>query len=192
MFPLGPEVVRLGEIPGVSTLFGYIGEAVSGTSFHYEDGGLRSYNLTLFGWKIWIRISRYYTAKFEALVQRLTECENRCDQFVRYTSIVIPPSRLREEDIDFDMFDSSPGTIVLTAPGQYHYIINWTRYGAIAINFTLPGKDPIPPKLSLYDLDGLYTLKHPRIRKLRNAKRKEHDSPERPPRNKRPRPDNPP
>jgi hypothetical protein len=79
LFPPGSEVARLGEIPGVSTLFGHVGKAASGTSFHHEDGILRSYNLTLFGWKIWIRISRHHTAKFEALVRRLTKCEDRCD-----------------------------------------------------------------------------------------------------------------
>ncbi|KAK3903212.1 JmjC domain, hydroxylase-domain-containing protein, partial [Staphylotrichum tortipilum] len=191
LFPPGSEVAQLGDIPGVSTLFGHVGEAASGTCFHHEDGGLRSYNLTLFGWKIWIRISLHHTAKFEALVQRLTNCDNRCDQFVRHTSVVIPPSRLRAENIDFIVFCSGPGEMVLTEPGQYHAVINWTRCGAIAINFTLPGEDPIPRKLSVCDLDGLYPLRHPRIQQLHSAKRKEHGSrPERPIPNKRPRSDN--
>ncbi|KAK3898891.1 hypothetical protein C8A05DRAFT_18591 [Staphylotrichum tortipilum] len=87
-FPSGSEVEQLGDTPGVSTLFGHVGEEASGTAFHCEDANLRSFNLTLIGWKIWIMIQPHHTAKFEDLVQRLTNCDNGCDQFVRHTSVV--------------------------------------------------------------------------------------------------------
>ncbi|KAH6651418.1 hypothetical protein F5144DRAFT_598807 [Chaetomium tenue] len=63
LFPSGSEVAQLGDIPGVSTLFGHVGGAASGTSSHHEDAGFRSYNLTFFGWKIWLRILCHHTTK---------------------------------------------------------------------------------------------------------------------------------
>lgn len=143
-FPSGSEVTQLGDVPGVSTLFGHVGEEGSGTAFHCEDANLRSYNLTLIGWKIWILIQPYHTAKFEDLVQRLTNCDNGCDQFVRHASVVIHPSILRAENIEFDIICSGPGEMVLTQPRQYHAVINRTASLAIATNFVLPNEDPFP------------------------------------------------
>jgi hypothetical protein len=184
-FPSGASVSQLGDLPGVSTLYSHVGEQASGTTFHCEDASLRSYNLTLIGWKIWILIKPNHTAKFEALVRRLTRCDSVCDQFVRHMSIIIPPSRLRAEKIEFDIICSGPGEMVLTQPRQYHAVINWTASFAVATNFVLPGEDPIPRRLSVCHLDGLYYLEHRRIRKLRLAKRKECTEKSTPPRPKR-------
>jgi hypothetical protein len=184
-FPPGSGVSQLGYIPGVSTLYCHVGEPASGTAFHCEDASLRSYNLTLIGWKIWILIKTHHTAKFEALVRRLTGCDGDCDQFVRHAEIIIPPSRLRAEKIEFDIVCSGPGEMVLTQPRQYHAVINWTASFAVATNFVLPGEDPIPRRLSVCHLDGLYHLEHQRIRKLRLAKRKECANEPAPPRPKR-------
>ncbi|KAH7016073.1 uncharacterized protein B0I36DRAFT_377781 [Microdochium trichocladiopsis] len=175
-FPSGDEVCQLGHVPGVSTLYGHVGEEASGTAFHCEDANLRSYNLTLVGWKIWILIRLHHTAHFEDLVRRLTECGDGCDQFVRHTS-----------NIEFDIICSGPGDMVLTQPRQYHAVINRTASFAIATNFVLPNEDPIPKTLSLCPDDGLYHLEHRMIRKLGHAKRKGYASQlEAPPRRKRP------
>lgn len=187
-FPSGHEVSELGDVPGVSTLYAHIGEAASGTAFHCEDANLRSYNLTLIGWKIWILIKPHHTTDFEDLVRRLTSCDDTCDQFVRHTSFMVPPSTLRAENIEFDVFCSGPGEMVLTQPRQYHAVINRTASFAIATNFVLPNEEPIPKGLSLCHLDGLYHLQHPMVRRLRHAKRKHASQPEAPSRKKRPRP----
>lgn len=175
-FPSGDEVCQLGHVPGVSTLYGHVGEEASGTAFHCEDANLRSYNLTLVGWKIWVLIRPHHTAQFEDLVRRLTECGDGCDQFVRHTSVVIPPSMLRAENIQFDIICSGPGEMVVTQPRQYHAVINRTASFAIATNFVLPNEDPIPKRLSLCSDDGLYHLEHRMIRKLGHAKRKGYAS----------------
>jgi hypothetical protein len=172
-FPSGPEVGKLGVIPGVSTLWAHIGDEASGTSFHCEDANLRSYNLTLIGWKIWVLIKPEHTTNFENLVQRLTCCDNTCEQFVRHTSIVIQPSRLREENIEFDIICAGPGEMVLTQPRQYHAVINRTASFAIATNFALPNEDPIPEGIYMCPSDGFYRLEHKGIRRL-PSKRK-HD-----------------
>ncbi|KAK4151071.1 hypothetical protein C8A00DRAFT_17489, partial [Chaetomidium leptoderma] len=190
-FPSGHEVSELGDVPGVSTLYAHIGEAASGTAFHCEDANLRSYNLTLIGWKIWILIKPHHTTDFEDLVRRLTSCDDTCDQFVRHTSFMVPPSTLRAENIEFDVICSGPGEMVLTQPRQYHAVINRTASFAIATNFVLPNEDPIPKRLSLCHLDGLYHLQHPMVRRLRHAKRKHVSQPEAPSRKKRPSPHRP-
>lgn len=174
-FPSGKEVCQLGDVPGVSTLYGHIGGKGSGTAFHCEDANLRSYNLALIGWKIWIMIKVDHTAKFEALIRRLTKTKDTCDQFVRHTSILIPPSKLRAENIDFDIICAGPGEMVLTQPRQYHAVINFTDTVAIATNFVLPGENPIPETLSVCPEDGFYGLDHEMVPKP-PQKRKDHGS----------------
>jgi hypothetical protein len=61
-------------------------------------------------------IKIYHTAKFEALVHRLTGYDSNYDQFVRHAELIIPPSRLRAEKIEFDIICSGPGEMVLTQP----------------------------------------------------------------------------
>ncbi len=121
------------------------------------------------------------------LVRRLTECGDGCDQFVRHTSVIIPPSILRAENIEFDIICSGPGEMVLAQPRQYHAVINRTASFAIATNFVLPNEDPIPKTLSLCPDDGLCLLEHRMIRKFGHAKRKGYASQlEAPPRRKKP------
>ena len=186
-FPSGDAVCQLGHVPGISSLYGHIGEKGSGTPFHCEDANLRSYNLTLVGWKIWILVKPCHTANFENLVQRLTNCDDGCDQFVRHAAVVIHPSKLREEKIEFDIICSGPGEMVLTQPRQYHAVINFTASFAIATNFVLPDENPIPNRLSVCNQDGLYRLEHQMISKLRSARRKSNRQLEAPQRRKRPR-----
>lgn len=175
-FPSGNEVRQLGDVRGVSTLYGHVGGKASGTAFHCEDANCRSYNLVLIGGKIWIMIKLHHTAKFEELVRRLTGCDTSCDQFVRHTSVVIPPSKLRAEGIEFDIIFAGPGDMVVTQPRQYHAVINRTASFAIATNFVLPDEDPIPERLPVCHLDGFYHLEHEMVRKLR-PKRKALGSP---------------
>lgn len=180
-FPSGDETRQLGSIPGVSTLFGHIGGEASGTAFHCEDANLRSYNLTLVGWKICVLSKLSHTAQFEELVRRLTNCRSDCDQFIRHTSVVIHPSRLRAENIKFDIIYSGPGEMVVTQPRQYHAVINRTASFAIATNFVLPNDIPIPERLPVCDLDGLYHLNHPMIQQVRTRSRVDDTELETPP-----------
>jgi hypothetical protein len=62
LFPSG-KLVEVGHIPGVTTLYGHWGEKGSGTPFHCEDAKIRSYNLVLFGYKLWILIATRHTTQ---------------------------------------------------------------------------------------------------------------------------------
>ncbi|KAK4184128.1 hypothetical protein QBC35DRAFT_506620 [Podospora australis] len=181
-FPSGPEVSNLGTLPGISTLWGYAGEPGSGSAFHCEDAYLRSYNLTLIGWKIWIMINPHSTQDFEDLVQRSAGCDhNRCDQFVRHHAIMFPPSKLDEESIAYDIIITGPGDMVLTDRRQYHAVINCTSSFAVATNFVFADEDPVPPNVSFCTNDGLFPLRVtiPKVQPTRPPKRKHiKDSPQ--------------
>ncbi|KAK4171467.1 hypothetical protein QBC36DRAFT_339907 [Triangularia setosa] len=185
LFPSGHRVSELmtessgkeRHFPGVSSLYGHIGEALSGTAFHCEDANLRSYNLTLFGWKTWILIEPSHTTLFEKFIQQLQapsddKNPNRCDQFVRHNALLIHPEKLRSEDIHFSVIHSGPGDLVLTQPRQYHAVINRTASFAIATNFTLAHEDPVPKKLWVCSDDAFYHVKDQRICKLHQPGKK--------------------
>lgn len=179
LFPSGNRVSELitesssteGHFPGVSSLYGHIGEAMSGTAFHCEDANLRSYNLTLIGWKTWILIEPSHTLAFEQLIRRLHPHPSQCDQFVRHSALLIHPDKLRSEKIAFSVVHSGPGDLVLTRPRQYHAVINRTASFAIATNFALGDEDPIPERLLVCTEDAFFHVKDHRIRRLgsRNA-----------------------
>ncbi|KAH9903865.1 hypothetical protein F4778DRAFT_102487 [Xylariomycetidae sp. FL2044] len=156
----GDQLSQLGHIPGINTPYWHAGEQGSGTAFHCEDARFRSCNLMLFGWKLWIMIQEEHTAIFEAFIKR-NWGGNSCAQFVRHRSLLISPARLRAEKIKFDILVAGPGDMVITAPGQYHAVINLTNCFAIATNFLLPGEPAIPATLAVCQNCGLYPLNHP-------------------------------
>jgi len=149
LFPSGPELNDLQNTPieGVNTLYGHLGARMSGTAFHCEDAATRSYNLNLLGIKIWIMINVADTEKFESL---FLNDETPCDQFVRHQSLLISPAELRRKNIRFDIICAGPGILVVTAPRQYHAVINYTTSFAISTNFLFPGEAPIPPSLAVH------------------------------------------
>lgn len=175
LFPSGNLAQKLhsdaAEVPGVTTLYGHWGERGSGTPFHCEDAQVRSYNLNVFGFKLWILISTDHTFKFESLVQQLFPCELKCDQSVRHASLLIRPDRLRKEGIDFDLLCARPGIMVVTKPRQYHAVINLTTSFAIATNFILPGEEAIPLDLLVCKQDGLYGLRNVNIAIVKEPER---------------------
>ncbi|KUI63585.1 Lysine-specific demethylase 4 [Cytospora mali] len=152
----GSDILQLGPIPGVTELYWHAGNRGSGTAFHCEDASFRSCNLTLFGWKLWILIRESHTDKFEAWIKRQLRAGS-CDQFVRHCNVLISPARLQAEGIGFDIQCAGPGQMVITAPRQYHAVVNLTACFAIAINFLLPGEQvrhwPLCEDCGLYTLD---------------------------------------
>jgi hypothetical protein len=130
--------------------------------FHYEDAEFGSYNLTLYGWKIFVLIKLYHTEKFEAFFKQLWKCGN-CNQAIRHPSLLISLVRLEEESIEFDIVVARPGDLIATYPRQYHAVLNPTRSCAVGTNFLPPSKEAIPAGLVVCLKDGLYGLKHENI-----------------------------
>ncbi|KAK3345662.1 hypothetical protein B0H65DRAFT_407739, partial [Neurospora tetraspora] len=154
LFPSGALSI-LGDLPGINTLYMHMGERGSGTAFHCEDAQLRSYNLNIFGWKLWIMIDPNDTTKFERMLATKWAL-HKCDQSVRHLNIMVSPKRLLEEEIKFDIIRAGPGDLVITRPRQYHAVINQTPSLAIATNFTLLSEEAIPRGWVVCPEDGFY------------------------------------
>ncbi|KAH8747965.1 hypothetical protein F5883DRAFT_697773 [Diaporthe sp. PMI_573] len=162
------KLLELGEIPGVTTPYWHVGEKDSGTAFHYEDGAIRSCNITVAGFKLWILIDVSSNTKFEDFIKSLYPSaakQPRCGQWVRHLNILISPEKLAEMDIRFDLVLAGPGDMVITSPGQYHAVLNLTACFAIAINFALP-EDPLLSPSLVCSQCGLYELEHSAIQQL--------------------------
>ncbi|WQF89383.1 Putative SET domain, JmjC domain, SET domain superfamily protein [Colletotrichum destructivum] len=155
----GSELSEFTDIEGVNSPYWHVGEGGSGTANHREDADLRSANIVVFGWKLWILIRDYHTARFEEFVKRHWRT-NRCAQFVRHLSLFISPTTLREARIDFTIHCAGPGDMVVTSPGQYHLVANFSTCFAVAINFLLPGETVIPANLAVCRQCGLFPLNH--------------------------------
>jgi len=112
---------------------------------------VRSYNLNVFGEKLWILIDLNHTSEFEeALVIWLSD-GGSCDQFVRHCNLLIMPARLRKEGIEFELICAGLGDMVLTKPRRYHAVINLS---AFQIQYSTSRQQPSAPKLSnLHHLD---------------------------------------
>lgn len=152
----GPVLSGISLIEGVNSVYDHIGEKWSGTAFHREDAHFRSCNLTLSGVKGWILIRQYHSEKFENYIR--TFAADACDQFVRHQSLLFAPSELRDQSIDFDIYFTKPGDLIITAPGQYHAVINFTDSYAISTNFLLPDEAHLPLELRVCSDCGLSNL----------------------------------
>lgn len=167
------KLSRLGRLEGVTTPYWHLGEKNSGTHFHFEDAAVRSYNLTIAGYKLWILIRTQSTDAFEELVAQEFSPEGvvdalqppRCDQWLRHLQVLIPPEMLAQHGIQYDLVVAGPGDLVLTAPRQYHAVLNLTACLAISVNFTLPTEPVLGPTTVCKDC-GLFYLKHPAVKKI--------------------------
>ncbi|KAK3946862.1 hypothetical protein QBC32DRAFT_356312 [Pseudoneurospora amorphoporcata] len=170
-FPSGELSRKYGPIDGVSTPYIHMGEAGSGTAFHCEDADLRSYNVTVYGYKIWILVDLEDTTKFEEYFDsRYTDCkESKCDQRVRHQCCILAPSLLVSLGINFDIVWTGPGDLIVTEPRQYHAVINFTDSLAISTNFIYEDDVPIRPNWLVCPKDGLFLLDEPNLRKFKQS-----------------------
>jgi hypothetical protein len=153
----GPVLSAISSMEGVNSAFDHIGERWSGTAFHREDAHFRSSNLTLSGVKVWIIIRQHHTQRFEDYVRTFATGAT-CDQFVRHQGLLFAPSELRSQDIEFDIHCAKPGDLIITKPGQYHAVVNFTDCYAIATNFLLHNEKPFPLSLQVCSRCGLRNL----------------------------------
>ncbi|KIW54625.1 hypothetical protein PV05_06974 [Exophiala xenobiotica] len=161
----GEPLLNISLIDGLNKVYWYAGEEGSGSPFHCEDWKLYSYNLVLYGWKLWIMIRLSHTKKFEAFIRKCCP-SNSCDQFVRHNSLLVSPETLQKHGIEFDIHVAGPGQMVVTRPEQYHAVVNITRNMAIAINFAPPDRAVRPDDLCVCSKCGLYALQCEGIRKV--------------------------
>lgn len=175
----GERLLELQEMAGVNSYYWQAGAKHSGTDFHREDANFRSINMVLHGYKLWVIVREVHTALFEDSCRRLfydspLPCRPGTlsheavddDQWLRHLNLLIHPGWLRDQGISFDMFVAGPGQVVVTAPLQYHQVINLTDCFAISINF-LPSYDP-PLQVDIWTCSecGLFHLGHEKIHRV--------------------------
>lgn len=173
LLPPGRLSDIIGNVPGMTTPYWHAGPQGSGTSFHFEDGSVRSSNLTIAGFKFWILIDPSSKQKFERLVEELelydaTPSQNaRCEQWVRHLGVLIAPRLLKKHDIGYQCILAGPGDLVVTSPGQYHAVVNLTTNLAVSINFILPEDNMFPEPIIACPRCALHEIKHANIQKTR-------------------------
>lgn len=157
------------DLEGITTAYWHVGQAGSGTAFHCEDAHLRSVNLVVAGRKVWVLVDvdEGNTRRFEAFVRRYIRANVArrpeeedvdsddgddmvtddgepcvCDQWVRHESLLLDPTALSKVGIRFRVLGQGPGEMVVTAPRQYHAVLNYTTCVAVSVNFLLEGEHP--------------------------------------------------
>ncbi|KAK5994699.1 Lysine-specific demethylase 4 [Cladobotryum mycophilum] len=148
-----------GDIKGITSPYWHFGGRFSGTAFHKEDCNLRSMNLVIYGFKIWLIVDTENTEKFEAWVRSIWGADSEHDdQWLRHLNLILPPSMLVTAGIKFHLVCAGPGDMVITSPNQYHYVVNMTTNLAVAVNFLFP-QEPIARKQTFLCKDcGIYPL----------------------------------
>ena len=153
----GRVLAQSTELQDMKSTYYHIGVRGSATGFHCEDAEFWSCNVTDAGYKIWLIIEPHHTEMFERFIRANWTCGD-CDQFVRHLCLLIAPSRLQEEGIDFSVCCAGPNEMVITRPRQYHVVVNYTSCFARSTNFVPDEQALLPTKLVVCEQDGLYPL----------------------------------
>jgi len=153
----GRVLAQCTELQDMRSTYYHIGAKGSATGFHCEDAEFWSCNVTDAGYKIWLIIEPHHTELFERFIRANWTCGD-CDQFVRHLCLLIAPSRLQEEGIDFSVCCAGPNEMVITRPRQYHAVVNYTSCFARSTNFVPDEQALLPTKVVVCEQDGLYPL----------------------------------
>ncbi|EXL68465.1 hypothetical protein FOPG_15473 [Fusarium oxysporum f. sp. conglutinans race 2 54008] len=156
----GPEITGNPDLKDLHVAYHHIGGPGSGNRTHGEDiKNFRSYNEVYFGpgYKLWLAIEKHHIAKFNAFVEGNWRC-CKCDQFVSHQSLLLAPSRLKKEGIDYIVAAVGRGEAFYTLPGQQHAIINFGHCAAHSINYVPPGEKIDFSKVTACTEDGMYAI----------------------------------
>lgn len=145
--PLDPGK-RIKNIPTIKDLhsqYDHISTGPSANRIHCENMtyrvgsthyGFRSFNEVYAGpgFKVWLVISPHHITKFNDFFTETFKC-GTCGQRVGHKSVLIAPSRLDKEEIDYTIEVIGRGEAFRTLPGQQHQIINYGACVARSINY---------------------------------------------------------
>ncbi|KXJ85164.1 hypothetical protein Micbo1qcDRAFT_128443 [Microdochium bolleyi] len=90
----GSKLQKMAEMAGINRSYEHIGQPLARTAFHIEDAGLRSINVTMYGFSSLIHIDPADRLQFEDLCLGNENREERCDQGARHESIIVSLSTL--------------------------------------------------------------------------------------------------
>lgn len=159
-------------LPGIRSVYWHVGDASSGTAMHHEDADFWSCNLTLVGFKMWILIDLNDNEKMHEFLKRhwveptKESTQQDCDQWARHLCLVFSPKGLAEEGIGHRVLITGPKQMVVTRPGEYHIVVNYSSSFAISTNLLLPDEPLFPETFSTCRDCGLYLLDDPANHKV--------------------------
>ncbi|PNP77907.1 hypothetical protein FNYG_08633 [Fusarium nygamai] len=158
----GPIITEKPAFKDLHTQFHHISGHLSANRIRCEDmtsveqtstgptyRGLRSYNEVYFGtgYKLWLAIAKHHIAKFDAFVKANWKC-NKCNQAVAHQNLLLAPSRLEKEGIDYIIAVVGHGEAFWTLPGQQHATVNFGYCAARSIYHSHP-EDKLNPQNAL-------------------------------------------
>lgn len=127
----------LGEVPGVSKAYLYVGTWRSMFAYHVEDLDLYSINYLHAGEpKSWYSIKQKDKRRFESLAESyFVEEHYQCREFLRHKTKMFSPLKLKEHGIEFTTVLHEAGEFMITFPGAYHAGFNHGLNVAESTNF---------------------------------------------------------
>jgi jumonji domain-containing protein 2 len=133
------------QLPGVNSPMLYVGSWRAFFAYHVEDMDLYSINYLHHGAaKSWYSVPPTGRKRLENLAQSYFMEEYRgCHEFLRHKTKLFSPTRLKENNIQFQTVLQFPGEFVVTFPGAYHSGFNHGFNIAEAINFATERWFPI-------------------------------------------------
>ncbi|KAK7419101.1 hypothetical protein QQZ08_011004 [Neonectria magnoliae] len=158
----GPKVLEDPDLIDLHTEYHHIGANLSANRLHWEDMttmdttgaspeyyGFRSYNEVYFGpgYKLWLFIAMHHTPKFYDFANRNWKLD-KCGQRLGHQCLLIAPSRLEKEGIDFRIEVVGCGQAIITKPGEIHAIVNHGPCVARSMNYLLPTDKLVAEKLT--------------------------------------------
>lgn len=168
----GPSILEDADLIDLHTEYQHIGAHLSANRIHCEDmtavdktstslsyHGFRSYNEVYFGpgYKLWLLIAMHHTAKFHDLADA-SWTSNKCSQRLGHQCLLVAPSRLEKEGIDFRIEVVGRGEAIVTEPGELHAIVNYGACAARSMNYLLPADRLVTGDLTYCSSCGLTSV----------------------------------
>ncbi|KAI8648891.1 JmjC domain-containing protein [Fusarium sp. Ph1] len=145
----GPAILDNPDLRDLHSQYHHIGNHLSANRFHWEDmtsnpatgffSGFRSYNEVYFGpgFKLWYAIAMHHTEKFNDLIRKVSKC-NDCNQAIGHQNLLVAPTTLDKEGIEYNIDVVGRGQARDTKPGEIHSIFNYGACAARSINDMSP------------------------------------------------------
>ncbi|KAM6512243.1 hypothetical protein FSOLCH5_009962 [Fusarium solani] len=145
----GPAILDNPDLHDLHSQYHHIGNHLSANRFHWEDmtsnpatgsfSGFRSYNEVYFGpgFKLWYSIAMHHTEKFNDLIRKISKC-NDCNQAIGHQNLLVAPTTLDKEGIEYNIDVVGRGQARRTKPGEIHSILNYGACAARSINDMSP------------------------------------------------------
>lgn len=145
----------INHIEGIHIPYSYVGDIHTVFPLHIEDFDLYALNFLHLGYKFWYIIPGSQREKLETLVNRLAKDSNiTCNNFIRHKSLMIPPSVLKENNIQFSRVLQEKNQYIVVFSGGFHTGFNCGYNIAEAINVGADGWLEEYPKFKLCDCVG--------------------------------------